>query len=375
MSWFEEEAMDLKPCASKVAEDCCDLCADCLFAAAPLAEFLGQVMGTMLSPCVWPAVYCFRGDGDSDRPWAVGMEHAPCHQPRVCCCSVCCPQGTQFAVRHAVLDRSMADYKCFQGYLDGPYCLAVCSPNLPFTFKAGSYGDKGNACCLLLEVCCCPFISLQASREHQRFSRGLGHDPTEIRVEQCLNFFSCLADCCLCFGLGLRCIDCCAGCCLERPIDIALRDVMRTPSNVEPRRTYQESSERLGAACVYMAYGLIRGMHWILCIATCCLSAQMYHQAQQPKPARKAQIVGAPLQHEMKDDAKGQLPMLHPCRVSRSSRASRRCGPPVPKSLASTFLHALREEHQNGKEGAVQDVLDGLPSSQQTVLEPYRKQV
>merc|ERR1712224_13486 len=117
-------------------------------------------------------------------------------------------------VRRKVLDDDLSRYKCFQGLFDGPYCCATCKPGMPFTFTAGTYGDAGNPCCLCLEVCCCPFCAFHVSREVQRQDRGLGYDPTEIRVNNCLNFFQVIAELCCCAGCCLKCVGCCAGCCL-----------------------------------------------------------------------------------------------------------------------------------------------------------------
>jgi len=262
-----------------------DAAAGCMDAITPCAECLGKAISMVASPCCWPIVYCFSAEGELGPPWAVQMEYAPCHAPVVCCCSLCCVNCTQGYVRYIVLDKDMSKYKCFQGIFDGPYCLAHCSPSLPCTFTAGSYGDEGNPCCLCLEVFCCPFCAFDASREYQREDRGLGYDPTEIRVNNCLEFFGCCAECCLCCGCAIQCCGCLAGCCLGE-------------------EDFAESSERLGNACHDVAYGIIKGMRWIIRIATACMSAQMIHEASLSKQinveaGQAATKFGAPAQHRM----------------------------------------------------------------------------
>lgn len=51
----------------------------------------------------------------------------------------------------AVLDDNMAEYRCCQGYFD-----CAC-------FRAGTLGDQGNPCCLLVEVCLCPGLAVQVA--------------------------------------------------------------------------------------------------------------------------------------------------------------------------------------------------------------------
>jgi len=251
---------------------------DCI---APFAELLGKIVGCFASPCAWPLVYCFQADGDLGRPWDVQMEYAPCKQPHVCCCSMCCVWCMQFEVRRMVLDKDMSKYKLFQGYYDGPYGCARWKPSLPFTLTAGTYGDAGSPLFLALEVCLCPFCAFDVSREYQREDRALGYDPTEIRVDKCLEFFRCIAELCLCCGFCVACVGCCAGCCLGE------KDV-------------EQSSYRLGGACLNIAQGIIRGMRWVIRIATACMSAQMCHEHKLPKPdVQKPRIMGAPEQQSM----------------------------------------------------------------------------
>eukprot|EP00440_Ansanella_granifera_P010084 gb/GFBE01010941.1/.p1 GENE.gb/GFBE01010941.1/~~gb/GFBE01010941.1/.p1 ORF type:complete len:380 (+),score=68.71 gb/GFBE01010941.1/:1-1140(+) len=333
-------------CADCGGGNCFSTAADCMDAIAPFAEALGKVISCAASPCLWPIVYCFPADEDLGKPWAVQMEYAPCKQPFVFCCNCCCIQLTQAYVRYTVLDQDVSKYKCCQGIYDGPYCCAVCSPSLPFTFKAGTYGDEGNACCLVMEACCCPFCAFEASREYQRADRGLGYDPTETRVYKCLEFFGCCAECLLCCGCCVQVVGCCAGCLLGEA-------------------EFQESSERLGNACQHIAYGIIKGMRWILRIATACMSAQMTHEAGLPKDNSgiPGQMMGAPMQQEMGGGLKAGM------------QAAGGGGAPVPRDVAKRFLQALRDEYVSGKFGAVGDVIDNLPAHQNSALAPHEDSV
>jgi len=279
-----DEAMGCLNCCSGagcLSPDCFEKAANCMDCIAPFAELLGKIVGCFASPCAWPLVYCFQADGDLGRPWDVQMEYAPCKQPHVCCCSMCCVWCMQFEVRRMVLDKDMSKYKLFQGYYDGPYGCARWKPSLPFTLTAGTYGDAGSPLFLALEVCLCPFCAFDVSREYQREDRALGYDPTEIRVDKCLEFFRCIAELCLCCGFCVACVGCCAGCCLGE------KDV-------------EQSSYRLGGACLNIAQGIIRGMRWVIRIATACMSAQMCHEHKLPKPdVQKPRIMGAPEQQSM----------------------------------------------------------------------------
>mmetsp|Transcript_87957 Transcript_87957/g.188684 ORF Transcript_87957/g.188684 Transcript_87957/m.188684 type:complete len:279 (+) Transcript_87957:1-837(+) len=240
------------------------------------AEFLGKVVGCFASPIAFPLVYCFPAEGDLGPPWAVSMEEAMLKQPVVCCCSLCCANCVQFWVRRRVLNDDMSKYKCFQGLRDGPYCLATCKPELPFTFVAGTYGEQDcPSMCLCVEVTLCTFCAFQASREFQRNDRGLGVDPTEVRVYRCLDFFGQLAHCLCCVGCCLKCGGCCVECCLGQ---------------VEGAQDFADSSQRLGNALLHIAHGIRRGMHWVIVIATGCMSAQMVHESYLPLPAGRGGV-------------------------------------------------------------------------------------
>eukprot|EP00931_Biecheleriopsis_adriatica_P079242 TRINITY_DN52645_c0_g1_i1.p1 TRINITY_DN52645_c0_g1~~TRINITY_DN52645_c0_g1_i1.p1 ORF type:complete len:411 (-),score=62.92 TRINITY_DN52645_c0_g1_i1:70-1236(-) len=357
---LENEAQQVEDCcaccgggAGCVGPGCFEQLAECADCITPFAESLGKAISCAASPCIWPIVYCFPADEDLGKQWDVSMEYAVCKAPCVCCFGLVCVQCTQIYIRYTVLDQDLSKYKCCQGIYDGPYCCAVCKPSLPFTFEAGTYGDAGNPLCLFLEACCCPFCAFEASREYQRNDRGLGYDPTETRVYKCLEFFGCIAECCVCCGCLTKCVGCCAGCCLGE-------------------QDFAESSDRLGNACTGIAYGIIKGMRWIIRIATACMSAQMAHEAKLPKTGGGAgggvpgQMMGAPTQHQMGMASQGQ-------KLKDNMGAA--TGPPVPAHVAKKFIKALREEYVGGREGAVGDCIDKLPGNQSSALEPYEEQV
>jgi len=251
-----------------IGPECFSNAAACMDLASPYAELLGKVVGCLSGPCVFPIVYCFDGTDESGRkPWDVSMEAAPMKHPCVCCMNLCCTPCVQYGVRYRVLGNDMTKYICCQGRSDGPYCCATCSSSLPFIFTAGSYGERDCPwLCLACEVTCCPFCAFHASREVQRDERGLGYDPTEIRVDKCLDFFGTIAHCLCCTGCCLKCVGCCAGCCLGQG-------------------DFDESSQRLGNACLHIAHGIYKGMRYVILIATSCMSAQMIHEASLAMPS------------------------------------------------------------------------------------------
>lgn len=254
-----------------VGPDCFGQAADCMDSISPIAELIGRIVGCLAGPWCFPIVYCFdASDLPPGKPWDVSMEGAILKQPLVCCCSMCCLPLTQFGARYKVLDGDMSRYKCCQGYADGPYCCALCSPSLPFTWEAGSYGEADCPyVCLGLEVCCCTCLAFHASRELQRSERGLGYDPTEIRVDKCLSFFGTIAHCCCCAGCCLNIVGCCAGCCLGQD-------------------DFADSSQRLGNACINIGHGIYRGMRWIILISMSCMTSQMFHEAALPMSQKGA---------------------------------------------------------------------------------------
>jgi hypothetical protein len=235
------------------------------------------------SPLAWTCIYCFSGEDEDNEgsEWDVRMECGPCKRPHICCCSCIVPCFTQWWVRRRVLDHDMTRYKCFQGMLDGPHCCAACSPSLPCTVEAGTYGES--TCpdlCLCLETCCCTYIAFQASRMVIREDRNLKMDPTEIRVENCLDFFGSIA-------IAL----CCAGCCLQ---------ICGCCLTCNGQDEAGESMGNLGAACSRMSSEIIEGMRWVMMIAMACMSSQMMHELSLPIDPKAIQM-GNPAQQFMED--------------------------------------------------------------------------
>ncbi|CAK0835353.1 unnamed protein product [Prorocentrum cordatum] len=285
------------------AAGCCSTCQGCggcvdssFFATvadvtdnfSECGECIGRVAGCFASPLAFPLVYLCPAEGQAGGAlWAVSMEDAPLKQPLVCCFSACLPCLVQFWVRRRVLDDDMSRYICFQGRRDGPYCLANCSPGLPFTFTAGTYGEKEYPMlCLCAEATLCTMCAFQVSREVQREDRGLGLDPTEIRVAECLAFFGSISQCLCCAGCCIKCSGCLVGCCLGQ---------------TEGAQEFDDSAQRLGNSCHNVANSIHRGMHCVITIAVGCMSAQMVHESYLPvsRACPGARAVGAPQQERM----------------------------------------------------------------------------
>jgi hypothetical protein len=99
-------------------------------------------------------------------------------------------------------------------------CPARHCPGAPITIQSGTYGeDKCPNLFLCAEVTClggcwsvcCTF---DVNRRMIKTERNLGDDPTEVRVNKCIGFFSalasklCMIGCCVC--ISSRLIGCCA---------------------------------------------------------------------------------------------------------------------------------------------------------------------
>ena len=78
----------------------------------------------------------------------------------------------------------MSKYKLWQGYHDGPQCMARRCPGAPITIEAGTYGEQNcPEAFLCLEVWCAAGIwsmccAFDVTRRMVREERGLGKDPT-----------------------------------------------------------------------------------------------------------------------------------------------------------------------------------------------------
>jgi len=258
---------------------------ECMTSTEDGMRCLSKTFGSFASPLAFPCIYCFspEDDGNHGREWDVRMEMGPCRKPHICCCSCILPCCTQWWVRRQVLENDMSRYKCCQGHMDGPYCCAVCKEGLPFTFEAGSYGES--TCpdlCLCLEAWCCTYLAFQISRIVIREDRGLKKDPSEVRVDKCLDFFGSIAAALCCAGCCLQCCACCL--CAAGQGDAA------------------DATSGLGGACMHMSGQIVEGMRWVMFIAMGCMSSQMMHEMGVSKGGKGpggVQMASAPFQKRM----------------------------------------------------------------------------
>jgi len=115
--------------------------------------------------------------------WQISMMDAPCKSPGMFCYSFFCCPCAQYQLREKALQGDWQRYKCCQGYYD-----ACC-------FKAGSFGDEGNQCCMVLEGCCCLSCAVSSSRMFVMDSRNIIPDPCDnriIRFNNCIQLVSCV---------------------------------------------------------------------------------------------------------------------------------------------------------------------------------------
>lgn len=243
----------------------------CVESCTEAINCIGSIAAIFASPLAFPCIFLFPSEREDNygNEWDVAMLRAPCAHPCMCCFAMVLPPCAQMYLRSRVLDGDMSKYKCCQGYMDGPYCCAACHPKLPFTFEAGKYGERQCPwCCLCIETHCCLLTSFEVSRGYQRQERFLKMDPTEVRVDNCLEFFGTIADMCACASCCACCCGCACQCCcgMQEEGDAMLN---------------------LSAAMANLARSIYRGMMYTIYIAMCCMSAQMCHEAGLPIPPRQ----------------------------------------------------------------------------------------
>jgi len=127
--------------------------------------------------------------------WKTDMMGAFGAEPLCCIASCVCLPCAQVKLRQDALNGDMTQYKCCQGYLDNP------------CFTAGTKGDQGNFCCLVLEACCCPGLAVSATRFLVMDTRDISPDPCDnrlIRFSNCMQLVSCICDIAACFEPSLR---------------------------------------------------------------------------------------------------------------------------------------------------------------------------
>eukprot|EP00041_Stephanoeca_diplocostata_P016902 m.335127 g.335127 ORF g.335127 m.335127 type:complete len:522 (+) comp20523_c0_seq3:207-1772(+) len=265
----------------------CACLADRLDDFSGCAERAADVLWIFGSPLAFPFVFCFPKDpppyNEAEYPnkWDHFMIHEPCQNPCECCFGYLCLPCGQYRLRSKILEGDMTKYKCCQGYYDGRYCLAAACPDrgLPFEWKSGTYGEeKTPRACLCLESTVCCLCAFHASRWLLRDDRALAMDPTEIRVERCIDFFHWVAQFCWCCGMCVWC----AGCCM----------ICLNPGSAEVENL-GEASQRAGSACIRIGRIIWNGIWHVRWAAIGCMTAQMVHEmntvskqdAQQRLPA------------------------------------------------------------------------------------------
>jgi hypothetical protein len=270
--------------------------ADCLEAVNPVMEYIADVIWCMGSPLAFPLVFLF-DDGPPTEPpgggWQLPMMQTPLRVPLRCCMFTLCAPCGQWLMRRRLLDGDMTKYKLWQGYHDGPHCLAPHCPGAPCTIESGTYGEDrcpeaflcAEVWCLggCWSVCCAFDVNRRMIKEY----RNLGEDPTEVRVDRCIGFFSalasqlCMLGCCVC--LTSRLIGCCA-------------------SGSEGAQECSEQGQRAASACHSCAMTCWRGIWSVKLIAMGCATAQMDFELEEGKP-----LVAAPIKKSM-DRGGGDVP-------------------------------------------------------------------
>jgi len=274
-------------CCNCWTEGCgCDGCfgvvADGLETINPCMEYVADVIWCFGSPLAFPLIFCF-DDGPETTPpgggWQLAMISTPVRVPlKFCFYTACAPCG-QWWMRKKLLGGDMSKYKLWQGYHDGPVCLARRCPGAPFTIEAGTYGESqcpeaflaAEVCCLgcAWSVCC----SFDVNRQMIKDQRNLGNDPTENRVNNCIGFFSKLAShLCMC-AVCVHCSSCCVGLC--------------APGSEGAQECSGEGGRAAGAcfSCVRTCW---RGIYSVKLIALGCASSQMDFEMKEGQPLASA---------------------------------------------------------------------------------------
>jgi hypothetical protein len=274
-------------CCDCWTEGCgCDGCfgcvADGLEAVNPAMEYVADLIWVCGSPLAFPLVFCFDSGPPTDPPgggWQLPMIETPLRRPIQCCLfTTCCPCG-QWYMRYRLLGGDMTKYKLWQGYHDGPHCCARRCPGAPCTIASGTYGEEkcphaflgAEVCCLAgaWSVCC----SFDVNRRMIKTERNLGDDPTEVRVNKCIDFFSRLASQCFMLSCCVCVASCLVGCC--------------APGS-EGAQDCSEQGQRAGGACRSCAMTCWRGIYSVKAIAMGCMSAQMDHEMKAGEPLASA---------------------------------------------------------------------------------------
>lgn len=286
---------DEADCVDRMCCDCwtggCGLdgCFGCvasgLEAINPIMEYVADCIWICGSPLAFPLVFCFPPGQETEPPgggWQISMMETPIRAPCQWCIFTMLPCCGQWYLRYKLLDGDMSKYKLWQGYHDGPHCLARQCPGAPCTIESGTYGESNCPhafLCLEVSVLagawsvCCSF---NVNRRMIKDERKLGNDPTENRVDSCIGFFSNLASQCCCLGVMVCVCSAAIGCC--------------APNSPGAQECSQEGGQA-GAACRSCAQTCWRGIWSVKIIAMGCMSAQMDHELKHGKPLASPPLI------------------------------------------------------------------------------------
>jgi hypothetical protein len=276
-------------CVDNMCCDCwkegcgCDGClgvvADGLETVNPLMEYCADCIWCFGSPLAFPIIFCFPA-GKTSGGWKVSMLKTPITVPIKCCLYTLCAPCGQWWMRRELLERDMSKYKLWQGYHDGPHCMAQKCPSAPCTIKSGTYGESQcPECFLCLEVTCLAGIwstccSFGVNRRMMKEQYSLTDDPTEVRVNSCVGFFSRLASALCGLSICVCCASCLVGCCAP---------------DSEGAQECSGEGQRAAGACQSCAATCWRGIWSVKIIAMGCMSAQMdYEKREGGHPAPSA---------------------------------------------------------------------------------------
>jgi hypothetical protein len=257
---------------------CFGILANGFDAMNPALECISNAIWMLGSPLAFPIVFCFDSGPDTNPPgggWQIPMIMTPCRTPCRCCFYTLCPPCGQWIMRYKALNGDMTRYKLWQGQHDGPHCCARVCPGAPITIESGTYGeDQCPHCFLCLEVSCLAGIystccAFDVSRNLVKSERNLLNDPTEVRVNSCIRFFSAIAN-------TLCMLGCCCG--------IAACLVGWCAPNSGGAQECSEEAGQAARSCRQCAYTCWRGIWSVKVIAMGCMSAQMDYEIKVGRP-------------------------------------------------------------------------------------------
>lgn len=262
------------------------LCADCLECVSPGIEYCNDVIWCFGSPIAFPIIFCFSENPENEEQpqgagggWSITMLSTPCQMPIVCCFATLCPWAGQWMARYQALGGDMTKYKLWQGFHDGPQCLARRCPGAPITIEAGTYGEQDCPHAFLcLEICCLAGINSLCCSHHVtrrliQEEHGLGRDPTEIRQDKCTHFFGTIMHHLCCCSMCLGCASCLISCCAV---------------DSEGAQACGANGARASRALFQIAHTLWRGIQSVRLIAMGCMVAQQQHEMEHAPMVTKA---------------------------------------------------------------------------------------